>query len=238
MKKGKTGVIIPAGGSGNRMGGAYKPLEKICGKEMICRCLEVFEAEEDVAFVAISARRDKIDEIRTLCEKNSFSKVKAVIEGGADRQESVKNAFECGLFDDENIKYVAVHDAARPLLTAKTLKNVLESAYEHSSAVCASRVRDTVKRSDENCFVSENVDRNALWLIQTPQIFEKELYGKAMKSAEKNNFVATDDSSLLIEYGVEVYLCDSPSSNFKITYPDDVILAEAVIKYGNGEKEK
>lgn len=238
VKKGKTGVIIPAGGSGSRMGGVYKPLEKICGKELLCRCLEVFQAEEDVAFVVISARRDKTEEIRKMCEKNSFSKVKAIIEGGADRQSSVKNAFNCGLFDDDGVEYLAVHDAARPLLTAKTLKNVLEAAYEHSAAVCAARVRDTVKRSGEDQIASESVDRNGLWLIQTPQVFDKRLYAAALEAAEKRNFVATDDSSLLTEYGVGVYLCESPFSNIKLTYPDDVYLAEAIIKYENGEIEK
>lgn len=229
-KKGYVGVIIPAAGSGNRMGGVYKPLEKLCGKEMLSYSLEVFEKCNEVSFVVISAREDKINDVKSLCSRNGFTKVKKVIAGGKDRQDSVENAFMCGLFDDETVTHVAVHDAARPLFTDEMAHKVFEEAANKTNAVCACRVRDTVKRTDDDSCVTDSVDRDNLWLIQTPQVFEKDMYGSALNKAKKDGFIATDDSSLVSMMGVKVNLCETPSHNIKITYPEDTFLAEAIIK--------
>ena len=121
-KKACVGVIIPAAGSGARMGGVYKPLEKLCSKPMLFYSLDTFQNCDEVAFVVISAREDKVSEIESLCIEYGYSKVKKIVVGGKDRQESVENAFKCGLFDDENITHVAVHDAARPLLDVKMVQ--------------------------------------------------------------------------------------------------------------------
>lgn len=224
------GVIIPAAGSGSRMGGVYKPLEKLCGKEMICYSLDVFEKSKEVAFVVISAREDKIDELRELCFANNYTKVREIIAGGKDRQDSVENAFLCGAFEDGNVSHVAVHDAARPLFSCEMAKRVFSMATEKSNAVCACRVRDTVKRSNDRDVVIDSVDRDGLWLIQTPQVFEKKMYSDALEKAKKEGVSATDDSSLVSATGVKVNLCETPSYNIKITYPEDVYLAEAIIR--------
>ena len=224
------GVIIPAAGSGSRMGGVYKPLEKLCGKEIIRYSFETFEKCDEVAFVVVSAREDKIGDIKQLCDDYGFKKVKSVVAGGKDRQDSVENAFNSPLFSDETVTHVAIHDAARPLFDLKMAQKAFAQALEKGSAVCASRVRDTVKRTDDEDVVSDAVDRENLWLIQTPQIFEKRMYESALKKAKKDGFVATDDSSLVAADNKKVYLCDTPSYNIKITYPEDVFLAEAVIE--------
>ncbi len=230
MNDAYVGVIIPAAGSGNRMGGVYKPLEKILDKEILCYSLSTFQKCDEVAFIIISAREDKIDDVKALCAKCGFTKVKNIIAGGKDRQTSVENAFNLDIFNDESITLVAIHDAARPMLSADMAKKAFSMATEKSSAVCASRVRDTVKRSNENDVIKENVDRDNLWLIQTPQVFEKKLYRDALKNAKNKGFVATDDSSLIIFNGQEVNLCDTPSYNIKITYTDDLYLAESILK--------
>lgn len=211
------------------MGGVYKPLEKLCGKEMLFYSLDTFQNCDDVAFVVISAREDKISVIEKLCKDNGYTKVKKVIAGGADRQSSVENAFLCGLFDDVNITHVAVHDAARPLFDTDMAKKVFADAFSKGNSVCACRVRDTVKKTDDSSVVCEGVDRDNLWLIQTPQVFEKQMYGNALKNAKKIGFIATDDSSLVSANKVCVNLCETPSYNIKITYPEDVFLAEAII---------
>ena len=234
MSGGKVGVIIPAGGSGSRMGGVYKPLEMLCGKPMLCYSLETFEKIDEVSFVVISARHDKINEIEKLCRDNQFLKVKCVVNGGSDRQSSVENAFKCGLFDDDNVDYVAIHDAARPLLDVDTAVCAFETAKKHSNAVCASPVRDTVKRTDDENVVCTNVERDNLWLIQTPQVFEKEQYRKALNFAVRTGFSATDDSSLIINMGEKIHLCKSPSTNFKVTYEEDAFMAQAIIYYRKG----
>lgn len=230
MKNAYVGVIIPAAGSGSRMGGVYKPLEKICGKEILYYSLDTFEKSSEVSFVVISAREDKTGEIGDLCKKYNFNKVKRIVVGGKERQESVENAFKCGLFDDENVSHVAVHDAARPLFDTEMAKEVFAKALEKGNAVCASKVRDTVKRTDEAGCVTDGVDRDNLWLIQTPQVFEKKLYERALDNAKKKDFLATDDSSLVSLLGEKVHLCETPSYNIKITYPDDVKMAGAIIK--------
>lgn len=223
------GVIIPAGGSGARMGGVYKPMEKLCGKEMLGYCLETFENCPEVAFVVIAAREDKTEEIAEYCSKNGYVKVKKVVVGGSDRQSSVENAFTCGLFDDDAITTVAVHDAARPLLTVEMARNAFESDRKFGNAICASRVRDTVKRTDGEAFITDDVDRDNLWLIQTPQVLGKGVFALALDKAKKDGFKATDESSLLRNLNVRVHLCETPSYNIKITYPEDVFLAEAII---------
>lgn len=224
------GVIIPAAGSGSRMGGVYKPLEKLCGKEMLLYSLETFEKCDEVAFVVVSAREDKIADVSMLCKLNGIKKVKSVIAGGKDRQDSVENAFNSPLFQDGSVTHVAIHDAARPLFDLKMAEKVFAQALEMGNAVCAARIRDTVKRSDENAVVADAVDRENLWLIQTPQVFEKNMYASALNKAKSDGFVATDDSSLVAADNKEVYLCDTPSYNIKITYPEDVFLAEAVLE--------
>ena len=229
QNKNSVGVIIPAAGSGARMGGVYKPLEILLDKPMLCYSLETFEKCEETDFVVISAREDKIEDIKKLCDEYGYKKVKKIVAGGNDRQTSVKNAFECGLFDDENVTFVAIHDAARPLLSVQMAKKVFAQAFEKSNAVCACKVRDTVKRTDSDAVVNDSVDRDNLYLIQTPQTFAKQIYKSALENAVKNNINATDDSSLVSEIGEKVYLCDTPSYNIKITYPEDVFLAEAVL---------
>ena len=231
MKNHKSvGVIIAAAGSGSRMGGVYKPLEKLCGKEMILYSLDTFMNCDEVAFVVISARSDKMNEIENVCKNRGYSKPLVVVAGGKDRQDSVENAFFVSLFEDENITHVAIHDAARPLFDAYMAKKAFETAFEKGSAVCAGRVRDTVKRTDEECAVTEGVERDGLWLVQTPQIFVKTTYFQALRKAREDKISVTDDSSLVKHSGEPVYLCDTPSYNIKITYPEDVFLAEAIIE--------
>ncbi len=236
--KNRTGVIIPAAGSGSRMGNVYKPLEKLCGKEMLCYSLETFQKCEDVAFVVIAAREDKIEDCRAVCEKYGFTKVKKIVKGGDDRQSSVENAFNCGLFDDEEIEYVAIHDAARPMFDLKMARQTFDELYEYSSAVCASRVRDTVKKADDELFITDGVSRDNLWLISTPQIFKKDVYKKALACARENNLSVTDDSSMVAFLGERVHICSVPSYNLKVTYPEDVYLASALINYRNEDSEK
>ena len=230
IEKQYVGVIIPAAGSGSRMGGVYKPMEKLCDREMISYSLDTFEKCEEVSFIVISAREDKISEIEKLCRENGYTKVKKVIAGGKDRQSSVENAFKCGLFADSSVTHVAVHDAARPLFDVDMAKKVFVQALEMGNAVCACRVRDTVKRTNDESCVIDSVDRDNLWLIQTPQVFEKAMYSDALENANSGGFISTDDSSLVSANGVSVNLCETPSYNVKITYPEDVLLAEAILK--------
>ena len=240
MKKIKTAkdksvtVLVAAAGSGARMGGVYKPLEMLCGKPVICYSLELFEKNTCVKSVVISAREDKTKEIEALCEKYGYTKVKSVVCGGKDRQESVKNAFNAAFRVPEDItNLVAVHDAARPLVTQQELCRVFDNAYTFGASSCACRVRDSVKRTDDADTVNEDVERENLWLMQTPQVFDTDIYHTALSFAEKENIRATDDCALVTSAGFKVVLSETPSTNIKLTYPEDMFLAEAIIEKRN-----
>ena len=237
-KKNCVTVIIPAAGSGARMGGVYKPLEALCGKPMLCYSLEVFENSDYVKRVVIAAREDKVQTVKKLCSDYGYNKVKSVISGGKNRQDSVKLAFKEAFKVKEDItKLVAIHDAARPLIKQKDAENAFEKALKYGSAVCAAKVRDTVKRADLSQKVTESIERDGLWLVQTPQVFDTDIYHTSLGIAEKNGTLATDDGSLVQEAGFVVLFSQSDSSNIKVTYPEDIALAEAVIRYRKDRKE-
>lgn len=223
-------VIIPAAGSGLRMGGVYKPLEMLCGKPIIWYSLGVFQESPYVKSIVIAAREDKINELHALVLENDFTKVSGIIAGGKDRQESVEKAFRYAFSSAEKITpLVAVHDAARPLITAEDIMRAFTLASKSKSAVCAQRVRDTVKKTNDKNLVTKSVDREGLWLIQTPQVFDTDLFHTALSVAKTTGFRATDDSSLVIDAGFKVMLCETPSYNIKITYDEDVALAQAIL---------
>lgn len=224
-------VIIAAAGSGSRMGGVYKPLEKILDKEMICYSLDVFQNCDRVKNIVISAREDKIEPIKELCKKHSYTKVSNVVKGGKDRQESVENAFTGAFTSTDRItKFVCIHDAARPLITRQDIENVFDFAYEKGCAVCASKVRDTVKKTDKKDITKESVDRERLWLIQTPQVFDTDIYHTSLCFAKEKSESFTDDSSVVNNAGFKTIMCPMPSYNIKITYPEDMYLAQAILE--------
>jgi len=212
------------------MGGVYKPLEKLCGKPVLSYSLGIFQKSPYVKQIIIAAREDKTDEIHGLVLKEGFDKVKYVISGGESRQDSVEKAFRKVFSTKESItKLVAVHDAARPLLTQKDAEKAFGLAKKYGSAVCASRVRDTVKRTDAAGVVSESVDRDGLWLIQTPQVFDTDIFHTALSVAKKDGFSATDDGSLVDAAGFKVLLSEASAFNIKLTYPEDMLFASALL---------
>lgn len=229
-------VIIAAAGSGQRMGGVYKPLELLLGKPVICYSLDVFQSIERVKNIVICARQDKIQDIENLCRSYSYTKVLAVVSGGNTRQDSVKNAFKAAFSSSDRItKFVCIHDAARPLITKQDVENVFDFACRKGCAVCASKVRDTVKKTDKNDISKESVDRNRLWLVQTPQVFDTDIYHTSLCYAEKSTGEFTDDSSIVNAAGFKTIMCPTPSYNIKITYPEDMCLAQAILQKRQGE---
>ncbi len=232
-------VIIAAAGSGTRMGGVYKPLEMLCGKPVISYSLELFEQNPMVKQIIIASREDKIPALKELCKSCGFTKVKNVIPGGKDRQDSVEKAF-CEAFKtkEDVTKLIAIHDAARPLLTKEDLQSVFELAYVSGGATCATRVRDTVKKATPTGFIESEVDRTDLWLMQTPQVFDTDIYHTALGVAKKQDFKVTDDCALVTNAGFKVSLCETRSTNIKLTYAEDMFLAQAILeKRSRGEAE-
>ncbi len=228
-KKGSVTVILAAAGSGTRLGGISKPLMTILGKSAIEYSLEVFERIADITRIVISTKEEDIPKYKEIIKKRSFQKVIAVIPGGSTRSESVSKAFECA-FKDVTTDFVAIHDAARPLITEEAVNKAIADAKNYGTAVCASLCPDTVKRAGKGTFVTESVERDGLYLIATPQIFSYEIYSTSLALAKKDNLETTDDSSMVQHAGFKVKLCETSRDNIKLTYPGDALIAEAILK--------
>ncbi len=228
-KKGSVTVILAAAGSGTRLGGVSKPLMNILGKTAIEYSLEIFENNEDVTRIVISTKEEDIPKYEEIIKNRGFKKVIGVICGGSTRGESVSKAFRFA-FEDMVTDFVAIHDAARPLITDDIVCRAVGEAKKYGTAVCASLCPDTVKRAGKSLFVSESVDRNGLYMIGTPQIFSYDIYCTSLAVAERDGFEATDDSSLAQNAGFKIRICETARDNIKLTYPDDTLIAEAILK--------
>ena len=238
LKKYPTGevtVIIAAGGSGTRMGGVSKPLMTLGERPVIEYSLDAFSSCECVGRIFISARKSDLPSYERIKKEGRFPKLCGVVEGGRTRSESVKNAFVEAMRDGMT-DFVAIHDAARPLITKEEIERAVKVAAVHGSGVCASRVRDTVKRATKGGKVTENVERDGLWLISTPQIFSSDHYHAALSAAiaEKKKegdspIDYTDDSTMFSDAGFEVMLSETSCDNIKITYPEDIFVALGII---------
>lgn len=220
-------AIITAAGSGTRMGGVSKQLLPLCGKEAVLYSLEAFQGCSLVSQIVISAKEEEIDAFHKLIEKQYYSVPVTVVKGGASRQESIANAFYAV---DKKAKYVAIHDAARPLLQSKDVELLFHEAIRYQGATAASKVADSMKRADENGMISSDVDREDLWAVQTPQVFSCDVYRVALALAQKDRFTVTDDNSLVTHAGFPVKLVDLHNPNYKLTTTHDVELVETILK--------
>ena len=220
-------AIIVAGGSSQRMG-FDKLLAPIAGKPVLAHSIAAFEQSNSVADIILVARAERLSEYEKISESYGFQKISAVIPGGVRRQDSVR----CGLDQlGKETQFVAVHDAARPLVSAELIERLLELAREHGGAASAAPIVDTLKRVDQKHTVSGSVDRKNLFGVQTPQIFERALIEKAYKAVFDAGLEVTDEISAVERVGGKVVLLPNESPNFKITYPADLQLAEFLVRY-------
>ena len=220
-------AIIVAGGSSQRMG-FDKLLAPIAGKPVLAHSIAAFEQSNSVADIILVARAERLSEYEKISESYGFQKISAVIPGGVRRQDSVR----CGLDQlGKETQFVAVHDAARPLVSAELIERLLELAREHGGAASAVPIVDTLKRVDQKHTVSGSVDRKNLFGVQTPQIFERALIEKAYKAVFDAGLEVTDEISAVERVGGKVVLLPNESPNFKITYPADLQLAEFLVRY-------
>jgi 2-C-methyl-D-erythritol 4-phosphate cytidylyltransferase len=219
-------AIIVAAGSSQRMG-FDKLFATMAGKPMITHALHAFEHASSVNEMIVVAREDRHDEIRKISRAGNFKKIRSIIAGGERRQDSVR----AGLNRlNTTAKYVAVHDAARPLITPQQIERVFEQCQIHGAAALAERVSDTLKRVDVDLVVTGSVDRGQLYAMQTPQVFERALIEEAYRAADTENLSLTDEVSAVERFGRKVVLVPNDDFNFKITYPRDLVLAEFVLK--------
>ena len=224
-------VLIAAAGSGQRMGGMYKPLALLCGKPMLFYSLEAFEKSGFVKQIVISAPAERHEEIKDMAKKYGVTKLRHVVSGGATRAESVICAFRAAFPDKSAVTpFLAVHDAARPLITEKQINDVFFDCVRYGAAVAATKVRDAVKYAGKDCMITEEVDRSGLWQIQTPQAFDTDIFHTALATVPKEQAaLAVDDGALVMQAGFCVKCTETGFANFKVTYPEDIPMAEALL---------
>jgi len=234
-----TSAIIAAGGSSSRMGnadGITKQHMTLDGLPVIVHTLLAFERCELIGEIVVVAREDEIPRYAEYKERYGITKLSRTVSGGSSRQESVLRGFEA---IDPKTKFVAIHDGARCLITPEMIEKVCREAYVYKAATAATLSVDTVKRTEKgNGFVAETLDRNNIWLAQTPQVFDANLYRAASFTANQKNFFGTDDCSLAENIGFNsIKLVECGRENIKITTPDDLIFARAILAL-RAEKEK
>jgi 2-C-methyl-D-erythritol 4-phosphate cytidylyltransferase len=218
-------VIIVAAGSSQRMG--FDKLFALLGdKPVVARTLEAFEGTECVDEIILVGREDRLAELQELARRADLKKVRHVVTGGVHRQDSVRIGLNLLARD---ARYVAVHDAARPLVTAEQIGRVFEGARVHGAAALAEPVTDTLKRGDQNHFVCGGVDREGLYAMQTPQIFSRDLLVEAYDAVAAKKLLITDEVSAVEQLGAKVLLVPNDEFNLKITYPRDLLLAQSFL---------
>ena len=225
-------IIVVAGGKGQRMGGVYKPMTLIAGEPMIAYSLRAFQQNGFVKQIVVSAPKERLSEIASLGKSIGCTKLRAVCAGGETRADSVINAFKAAFNKKENITpFIAIHDAARPMISQSTLNNVFKACTAHGSAVCATMLRDAIKKAGNDRFATEILDRSGIWQMQTPQAFDTDIYHTALATLGKDNISsAHDDAAIVMAAGFKCFLVETGFDNFKVTYPEDLALAELILK--------
>ena len=233
-------AVIVAAGRGSRMGlDRNKVLYPLCGEPIVVRTARAFVdcGLFDGGVVVVTGECD-MDEMRAMLEKAGVN-VRAVVLGGADRQESVY----CGIHAcDENADIIAIHDGARPLVTREVIERTIDSAKEYGSGVAAVMLKDTIKRVDADGCVVDTPIRDTLRAVQTPQTFDAKLIREAHEQFRHGNadgVRATDDAMLAEWMGHTVHLTEGAVENIKLTTPEDMLLAgEVLVRRGQAKKEE
>lgn len=217
----KTYAIIPAGGKGLRSGNSIpKQYIKVNGKELITYTLSTFQKSSFVNNIVLAAEKKYHIKLWKIIKENKFSKINLVVTGGKTRQDSVFNCIKN--LDANKDDLIIVHDAARALLDLKILNNAIKFAIKKGNAVVSIKAKDTLVIGKN--FIKDYIDRNQVHYIQTPQIFKYKDFLKAIRFAEKHNFIGTDESGLMKKIGKKIYLVEGSSINMKITTKDDLKL--------------
>jgi len=219
----KVSAIIPAAGSGERFG-EEKQFKLFSGRPLIFHTLKLFLQSDYIDEIIVAVPSANVDSTHRDVLSMSAGKPVKVVAGGTRRQDSVKNGIDVS---DSHSTLVCIHDAARPFVTEDLIQRSISACEFADGAVVGIPSKDTVKFT-ENGFIKETLDREKIWLAQTPQCFHKNKLLQALYNAEKENLIGTDESALMEAMGFSIKLVDGESNNFKITTKDDWIRAELV----------
>ena len=218
-------VIVVAAGSSTRMNGINKQTALLCGIPLIIRTLMRFEKCSKISNIILVVKPDELFSMQQLADGYSIKKLSDIVCGGESRQQSVKNGLERL---PENAETVLIHDGARPFVTDEIICSVISALSTHNAVTCAVKLKDTVKRVDENGNVLSTPDRNTLVAVQTPQGVNVSDYRAALESSvDLGRF--TDDMSVMEAAGHKPFTVPGSYENIKVTTPEDIALAEYLI---------
>jgi 2-C-methyl-D-erythritol 4-phosphate cytidylyltransferase len=223
-----TGIIVAAG-EGRRVGAAIgKVYIPIGGRVLLLRTLDqFFRATKIKNLIIVVAERDLARCRSLLCSDPQAREQSWILQaGGSSRQRSVHRGLEKVSSDCE---VVVIHDGARPFVSPELIDRVIEQAQARKAVVVGLPVRDTIKLVSGDRQILSTPARDCLWEIQTPQAFERSLIVEAHQAAQRNDQDATDDASLVERLGKPVYLINGERTNIKITLPEDLLFAEALV---------
>ena len=229
-------AIFPAAGSSRRMGGGInKNFLELAGEPILIRSLKTFSQVERINFLIVVVAAHEVELVEKLLGATENLKPWVVTVGGSERQFSIANGLKL-LPDDAEI--VLVHDAARPLISVQTINDVIDAAEQFGGSIAAVPAKDTIKIVGADQFVRFTHPRRELAIVQTPQGFKREILLRAYAKAVEDNFLGTDDSSLVERLGIRVKVVTSSYDNIKITTPEDISVAETILLKGTGIREQ
>ena len=222
----RCGAVVPAAGSSTRMG-QDKVLLPLDGVPVIIRTLRALDNCPLIGEIVVVTREDLIVPISGLCRDAALSKVRKVVRGGETRTQSVLAGVE---ELSRSIELAAIHDGARPLVCQKVLEEVIRRAAQCGAAAPAVPVKDTVRVARDG-LVESTPDRSVLYAVQTPQVFQRDLIRGALTKALEADAALTDDCSAVERLGIGVALTQGDYCNLKLTTPEDVAMAEALLAW-------
>lgn len=231
QKNAQVAALIAAAGNGLRMvsnTGRKKQFRLLATKPVLVHSLEKFENSPSIDTIVLVVPADEIAYVRKeIVESYDLGKVKAIVPGGKARQDSVANGLRYLASDTE---IVVIHDGVRPFLTEEMIQDSIKGAYEWGACVVGVKSSDTIKEVQKEGMVKQTLDRDLLWLIQTPQAFRVSLIKESFFEAQKCGFYGTDEASLVERLGYPIKIIKGSTLNIKITTPEDFELAEAILK--------
>src|SRR5579871_341716 len=231
---GTVGAIVPAAGRGERFRGAMpKSFVPLRGRPLVQYALEAVHHVDEVVAVVVVGPAHALDAMRELVASARLDKVTAVVAGGADRQASVARGLEAL---PASADLVLVHDAARPCVTPGLVRAVAAAAATAGAATAAVPIEETIKRGEDG-WVTSTLDRAQLYRIQTPQAFHRTVLERAHREAARSGFHGTDDAVLVERLGHPVRLVAGEAGNLKVTVPEDLAVAEALLGRGDGQAQ-
>lgn len=229
-----TSAILVCAGNASRMQGLNKILLPL-GKTTVAGCtMLAFQKCDRIAEIIIVARPCDHEALKKTADEQGITKLKTITEGGSTRQESVIKGLK--QVSDET-KLVAIHDGARPLVDPEHIENVIKDAQVFGGATLGVPVKDTIKVVNDS-LITDTPYRPSLYITQTPQVFKKSIYCKAVQFALDHKLDFTDDCQLAEAIGCKVYMTKGDYTNIKITTPEDIEIAELLLKRINKENEK